>query len=236
MKRLFIFFNFVYNRRRLIFIKIIGDVRMEMNTQTQSAKQRNTGYFAFFLSGICAISSGVVVSLLQELYGFDYGMTGTLLSLMSIGNLIAGFAAGILPAKISLKKTVLLLTIGYFAGYLLMGLSSLMAIFMLAFFIAGVAKGSTINICTILVRDNSENGTKGMNLMHSCYALGALLCPFFIGASAKFNSHAPMFVLAFCGLLLWLSFASVSLRTRSQQKEGSVNWSFLNGLGDCPDS
>lgn len=133
---------------------------MEMNTQSQSEKQRNTGYFAFFLSGICAISSGVVVSLLQELYGFDYGMTGTLLSLMSIGNLIAGFAAGILPAKIGLKKTVLLLTIGYFAGYLLMGLSSLMAIFMLAFFIVGVAKGSTINICTILVRDNSEDGTK----------------------------------------------------------------------------
>ena len=85
---------------------------MEMNTQSQSEKQRNTGYFAFFLSGICAISSGVVVSLLQELYGFDYGMTGTLLSLMSIGNLIAGFAAGILPAKIRLKKTGLLLTIG----------------------------------------------------------------------------------------------------------------------------
>ncbi len=200
---------------------------MEMNTQTQSKKQRNTGLFAFFLSGICAISSGVVVSLLQELYGFDYGMTGTLLSLMSIGNLIAGFATGILPAKIGLKKTVLLLTIGYFAGYLLMGFSSLMAIFMLAFFIVGVAKGSTINICTILVRDNSKDGTKGMNLMHSCYALGALLCPFLIGAAAKFNSHAPMFVLAACGLILWFSFASVSLRTRSQQKEGAIDWSFL---------
>ena len=32
--------------------------------------------------GICAISAGVVVSLLQERYGFAYGMTGTLLSLM----------------------------------------------------------------------------------------------------------------------------------------------------------
>ena len=51
--------------------------------------QRNAGFFAFFLSGICAISSGVVVSILQEIYGFAYGMTGTLLSLMSIGNLLA---------------------------------------------------------------------------------------------------------------------------------------------------
>ena len=43
--------------------------------------QRNAGFLAFFLSGICAISSGVVVSMLQETYGFAYGMTGTLLSL-----------------------------------------------------------------------------------------------------------------------------------------------------------
>jgi len=37
-------------------------------------------FITFFFSGICAISSGVVVSLLQEQYGFAYGMTGTLLS------------------------------------------------------------------------------------------------------------------------------------------------------------
>ena len=194
---------------------------------TKSAKQRNTGFFAFFISGICAISSGVVVSLLQETYGFDYGMTGTLLSLMSIGNLLAGFATGILPAKIGLKPTVLILTFGYFSGYLLMGITAWTALLMLAFFMAGVAKGSTINICTILVRDNSENGTKGMNLMHSCYALGALLCPFLIAAAASMGDRLPMFVLALFGLSLWVSFASVSLKTRSQKKEGTTDWSFL---------
>lgn len=50
-------------------------------------------------SGICTISSGVVVSLLQEEYGFAYGMTGTLLSLLSIGNLLAGLLAGALVGK-----------------------------------------------------------------------------------------------------------------------------------------
>lgn len=80
------------------------EMKPELKSETQSKKQRNTGFFAFFISGICAISSGIIVSLLQELYGFDYGMTGTLLSFMSIGNLIAGFATGVLPAKIGLKK------------------------------------------------------------------------------------------------------------------------------------
>ena len=60
----------------------------------QQMRQRNSGFLAFFISGICVISSGIVVSLLQEMYGFEYGMTGTLLSLMSIGNLISGFVTG----------------------------------------------------------------------------------------------------------------------------------------------
>ena len=67
----------------------------------QKTRLRNAGFVTFFFSGICAISSGVVVSLLQEQYGFAYGMTGTLLSLMSIGNLLAGFLTGVLPQSTS---------------------------------------------------------------------------------------------------------------------------------------
>ena len=87
----------------------------------QQMRQRNSGFLAFFISGICVISSGIVVSLLQEMYGFEYGMTGTLLSLMSIGNLISGFVTGVLPGKIGTRKTVAILTSGYAIGYLCMG-------------------------------------------------------------------------------------------------------------------
>ncbi len=45
-------------------------------------KLQMSGFIAFFLSGICSISSGIIVSLLQERYGFDYNVTGTLLSIV----------------------------------------------------------------------------------------------------------------------------------------------------------
>ena len=48
--------------------------------EQKNTRLRNVGFITFFFSGICAISSGVVVSLLQEQYGFAYGMPGTLLS------------------------------------------------------------------------------------------------------------------------------------------------------------
>ena len=72
--------------------------------EQQSARLRNTGFLTFFFSGICAISAGVVVSLLQERYGFAYGMTGTLLSLMSVGNLLAGLLIGMLPSVLGMSQ------------------------------------------------------------------------------------------------------------------------------------
>ena len=197
----------------------------------QNTRLRNAGFLTFFFSGICAISSGVVVSLLQERYGFAYGMTGTLLSLMSIGNLLAGFLIAMLPGALGMKRSVLLLTVGYAVGYCLMGATGAVALLALAFFLVGIAKGSAMNTCTILVSDNSENRTRGMNLMHSCYACGALLCPFLIAAAAKVSTELAVFLLAALGFVLWLVYAFTPLGSgaaKSGAKAKEVtDWSFL---------
>lgn len=193
----------------------------------QRSRLRSAGFVTFFFSGICAISSGVVVSLLQEQYGFAYGMTGTLLSLMSVGNLLAGFLMGMLPSRLGLKPSVLLLTIGYLAGYGIMGITGVEVLLMLAFFVVGIAKGSVLNTCTVLVGDNSADRTRGMNLMHSCYACGALLCPFLIAAAARVSAALAVFVLAALGGVLWLVYLSTPMEGRSAQKTQAIDWSFL---------
>ena len=197
----------------------------------QKTRLRNAGFVTFFFSGICAISSGVVVSLLQEQYGFAYGMTGTLLSLMSIGNLLAGFLTGVLPGVLGLKPSILLLTIGYTVGYGIMGFTGAEVLLAAAFFLVGVAKGSAMNACTILVSDNSADRTRGMNLMHSCYACGALLCPFLIAAAARVSTELAVFLLAALGLVLWLVYAFTPLQANSKNQNAKgkeqIDWSFL---------
>ena len=198
--------------------------------EQKNTRLRNVGFITFFFSGICAISSGVVVSLLQEQYGFAYGMTGTLLSLMSIGNLLAGFLIAMLPGKLGMKPSILLLTIGYALGYAMMGLSGAVAVLALGFFLVGIAKGSVINTCTILVSDNSADRTRGMNLMHSCYACGALLCPFLIAAAAKVSTELAVFLLAALGLVLWLVYAFTPLgggKAKNAKEKQAIDWSFL---------
>ena len=198
--------------------------------EQQNTRLRNAGFATFFFSGICAISAGVVVSLLQERYGFAYGMTGTLLSLMSVGNLLAGLLMGMLPSALGMKRSVLLLTIGYAVGYAVMGLTGAVALLAAAFFVVGIAKGSVINTCTILVSDHSADRTRGMNLMHSCYACGALLCPFLIAAAARVSTELAVFLLAAVGLVLWLVYVFTPLRggkSKSSAEKEAIDWSFL---------
>lgn len=198
----------------------------------RSKKLRTTGYLAFFLSGICAISSGIIVSILQEKYGFSYGVTGTMLSLMSIGNMAASFASGILPGKIGTRNTVIILCSGYFLGYLLMAVTGIAGIIMAAFLMVGLAKGCTINNCTVLVGDNSSDRTKGMNIMHACYACGALLCPFLAALLLHMNQNLPMIGVAVMGLLLWLTFLSAGLPGKQMGGDGKKEKLKLDFLKD----
>ena len=190
-----------------------------MEQQPQNTRLRNAGFLTFFFSGICAISSGVVVSLLQEKYGFAYGMTGTLLSLMSIGNLLAGFLTGVLPGVLGFKPSVLLLTTGYALGYGMMGLSGAELLLSVSFFLVGIAKGSAMNACTILVSDNSADRTRGMNLMHSCYACGALLCPFLIAAAGRVSTGLALLVLAALGVIVWLIYLTTPMDGQGSSKK-----------------
>lgn len=91
----------------------------------------------------------------------------------------------------------------------------------------GLAKGSVINVCTILVSDNSADRTRGMNLMHSCYAMGALLCPFLIAAAAQVSLGLALALLAGMGGLLWVVYLASPLEGKGKAKQSVTDWSFL---------
>ena len=109
----------------------------------------------------------------------------------------------------------------------LMGLTGLPILLALAFFIVGIAKGSVLNTCTILVSGNSSDRTRGMNTMHACYACGALLCPFLISAAARVSTTLAVLALAALGLVLWLVYLFTPMAGRGAGKKEVTDWSFL---------
>ncbi len=173
----------------------------------KDTKTRRMGYGVFFLSGICAMSSSVVVSLLREQYGLSFAQTGTLLSMMSIGNMLAAFLAGWLPGRIGTRAAILLLCAGYTLGYGGTALTGAVILLMAAFFLVGLAKGAALNRCTVMVGLHTQNRSRSMQILHSCYACGALLCPFLINALNGAGQKLPLAGLAACGLAMWLLLA-----------------------------
>ena len=181
---------------------------------------RRTGYGVFFLSGICAMSSGVVVSLLREQYGLSFARTGTLLSMMSIGNMLAAFLAGWLPGKIGTRAAILILCAGYTLGYGGTALTGAALLLMAAFFLVGLAKGAALNRCTVMAGMHTENRTRSMQILHSCYACGALLCPFLINALSGAGEKLPLAGLAAAGLAMWLLLAFSGMEGKNGTAEG----------------
>lgn len=203
---------------------------MDARTAQHSKHAYNSGMAAFFLSGICAISAGVIVSLLRDRYQFSYSFSGTLVSAMSIGNVVALLVSGILPGMIGEKATTLTLTTGYFIGYLIAALTGNPIFLVLGFLLAGIAKGCTAGKCTILVGSNTDDRPKAMSLMNAWYALGALLCPFLISSLQGVNASMPMFSIALVGLGLWFVFCFSGLPGKTVSPTGApgkTDYSFL---------
>ena len=91
---------------------------------------------------------------------------------------------------------------------------------MAAFFALGLAKGTALNRCTVMAGTHARDRGRSLQLLHACYACGALLCPFVVSGLSGISSHAPMIGLAACGLAMWLVF--VSARFPRRRNTGGV--------------
>ena len=203
---------------------------------TAAGRYYRTGMTTYFLSGICSISMGVIVSLLQDHYGLSYGSMGTMVSASSIGNMLAVLLAGILPGRIGERRTTLLLSIGFFTGYLLMSLTGNPALLLAAFLMTGAARGLCTNKCTVLVGNYAPDRARGVALLNVWWSVGALLCPFLIAGFGLLGKalHTPFLMetagLTAAGLLLWSLFARAGLpdgRFEGTQEEGVTTYAFL---------
>lgn len=205
---------------------------MSMDRQAAQRNRHayNSGMAAFFLSGICAISAGVIISILRDRYQFSFSFSGTLVSIMSIGNVVALLVSGVLPGMIGEKTTTLTLTIGYFLGYLISALTGNPILLGFAFLMAGVAKGCTASKCAILVGGNTDDRPRALSLMNAWFALGALLCPFLISSLQGIHASMPMLCISLTGLCLWLVFCFSGLPNRTVSPAGTpekTDYSFL---------
>lgn len=135
--------------------------------------------FCHFVSGLASQPLGSFIPFLREAYGFDYDLSGILLSCQSIGNLMATMLAGILPYYLGRRKNVLLFSVWMAVAYFIFasGVGSPL-ILVLAFFMTGIARGTNSNFnITMMSSLPGEKAAQGYNLLHGAFAIGAFISP-----------------------------------------------------------
>ena len=154
---------------------------MQETTSAEKQQNRLLGcvLFAFFASGAASQPLGSFIPFLRQTYGFSYDLSGILLSCQSIGNLAAVFIAGILPSLMGRRRSILLTAVWMAVAYLIF-VSGLGAapLLIAACLMTGIARGGNSNFANTMVSTlPGDKATRGYNLLHGAFAMGALLSP-----------------------------------------------------------
>ncbi len=136
-----------------------------------------TCFFAFFCNGSVSLMMGSAMPDLKATYGLSDSLSGLFLSAHSAGNLIAGLLSGLVPLWLGQRRSITLLASLAFIGFTMMLLFGNPVWLFVAFLFTGFGRGSITNFDNRMVNLLSGGSPAASNLLHSFFAIGAILTP-----------------------------------------------------------
>ena len=195
-------------------------------TEKNQNKMLRCVLFSFFVSGFAAQPLGSFIPFLRQAYGLSYEVSGALLSCQSLGNMVTVLLTGFLPYYLGRRKTVLATAVWMAVAYVIfasgMGAPALL---IAAFLMTGLARGGNSNFANTMVSTlPGERAVKGYNLLHGCFAVGALLAPLLlVFMSGKWVENGwrimAAFLAAMCGLQL-IVYGTMPIPAMAGEKKG----------------
>ena len=197
------------------------------------AKQKyiiNCCFFVFAVNGLYGMILGSLLPLISNQYGLSNTMSGALLSAHQVGNLVAGFIAGILPLYLGRKNAVMFMSVFVVIGFGIMIITGNPVLLILGFLFTGLSRGSISNFNNATVNEVSQSSPAALNVLHSIFAIGAILAPFLVifatnigGASGWKIAAGVIMVLVIISILL---FSRMELENDDVKSQGKVKISY----------
>ena len=192
----------------------------------------NCCFFVFAVNGLYSMILGSLLPLISGEYGLSDTISGALLSAHQVGNLIAGFIAGVLPIYLGRKKSIIFLCNFVVLGFLIMIFTGNPVLLILGFLFTGLSRGSISNFNNTVVNEVSDSSPAALNFLHSVFAVGALSAPFLVilctnmaGNSGWKIAASIIIVLAIISIFL---FANIKIDDAPKSKQSvKVSYQFL---------
>ena len=203
---------------------------MDFLKDTKKKKQFLCSYGVFIMNGMLALSIGSLLPFIRDERGLDYAFCGMIVSLHSVGNLVASFVAGMLPIAIGKKKSILFFNAFFAFSYLLIIMGGNKWFLALAFFLTGLARGATSNFCNTAINGLAPGAAWIINGLHAMFSIGAFLFPIILtvltSVSASNWIYAAYFMLIM-GILSWILYFIHPVDNDKVEKKQGVK----SGLG-----
>ena len=172
-----------------------------------------TCFYAFFCNGLISLTMGSLMPDMKAAYGLSDTVGGVMLSAHSIGNLVAGFVSGLIPLYLGRRRSVVLLAALGGLGMLMIALFGAPALLFVAFVFTGVGRGSVTNFNTRTVNVVTDGSPAASNLLHSCFAVGAILTPLvFLGLRNAFSWRIGVMYVLLLGCISLANMARMQLK------------------------
>lgn len=174
-------------------------------------------FFVFAVNGLYAMILGSLLPLISSEYGLSDTVSGMLISAHQVGNLISGFIAGVLPLYLGRKKSIMFLCSFVVMGFSIMILTGNPVLLILGFLFTGLSRGSISNFNNTTVNEITNSNPVALNILHSIFAIGALLSPFLVIVAT--NIHGEMGWKIAAGVIIILGIISVLLFSRMKVED-----------------
>lgn len=174
-------------------------------------------FFVFAVNGLYAMILGSFLPLISSEYDLNNTVSGALISAHQVGNLIAGFIAGVLPIYLGRKKAIMFLCSFVVMGFLIMITTGNPVLLLLGFLFTGLSRGSISNFNNTVVNEVSNSSPAALNILHSVFAIGALSAPFLVIVCAYLTGDIGWKIAA--GVIIILAIISIILFSRIEIDE-----------------
>lgn len=191
----------------------------------------NAVFYVFFVNGIFAMVMGSLLPLISREYGLSDTLSGSLISAHSLGNLAAGFVAGILPLYLGRKRSIVMLSSFVVIGFTLMIVTGSPLLLLVAFLFTGISRGSVSNFNNTMVNEVSDSSPSALSFLHSVFAVGAILAPILVIFSTKIAGEngwrlSAMIIVVLTSLSVFF-FSRMEMKEKVAVKEGKKGYEFL---------
>ena len=137
--------------------------------------------YSYFTVGCMVLTVNAALKSLIAEYQWSDSQGGLLISCMSVGNLITSVLTGIITRRFGRQRTMLLWGVLICVSFALLTVLPTPALFYPLMLLAGFSWGGINSLDNTVVSELYDGSASRLNVMHACYAVGAVLMPLLLG-------------------------------------------------------